>query len=630
MPRLRPTAFLTSLLLLSVVSIGYAERAGNQAAPITLQVDAREAPRRIFHAQLTIPATPGPLTLFYPKWITWLPIGPINNLVGLKIAAAGKVLPWRRDDLDMYAFHVDVPPSATALEVSLDYVSPSESPLPYFGPTATDQLLVLNWNLVTLYPAGKPTAELTYKPSLLLPEGWKLGTALPIRSELGGKVEFEPASLDTLIDSPVIAGAHYRVIPLAAPGLPPDEMDIAADSEAALAVPQTFVENCIRLMHETEAMFGAHHFRCYHFLVTLSDHCDWTIEHHESSVQSSPERSLLDTEIDKEVTYHFSHELVHSWNGKYRRPGGIATPDFQQSMKTELVWVYEGLTEYLGDVLAARSGFWTPERFRDSDAIFYVAEQEHRAGRTWRPLVDTAVSAPILFEHVFEREWTSWRRGVDFYFESALIWQEADVIIRQRSNGRRSLDDFCHAFFGAPSGPPMVKPYTFDDLVTALNEVTPYDWKGFFQKRVYDIARQVPLEGIEQAGWKLIFNAKPNDWEQSPLAGLRYSIGMTVQAGKDKDGTVLDVVPGMAAAEAGIAPGMKLVAVNGQPWSPEILLDALKAPGTPPRQELLVENAGHLRTYGLEYGGGPRHPHLERDPSRPDLLGEIIKPHALP
>jgi predicted metalloprotease with PDZ domain len=299
-------------------------------------------------------------------------------------------------------------------------------------------------------------------------------------------------------------------------------------------------------------------------------------------------------------------------------------------MRTELVWVYEGLTEYLGDVLAARSGFWTPERYRESDAAaYYIAEQEHRAGRTWRPLVDTAVSAPMLFEHVFEREWTSWRRGVDFYFESALIWLEADVIIRQRSNGRRSLDDFCQAFFGPPSGPPMVKPYTFDDLVAALNEVAPYDWKGFFQKRVYDIAPHVPLDGIEQAGWKLIYNGKPNKWEQSPLAGLRYSIGMTVQSGKDKEGTIADVVPGMAAAEAGIAPGMKLVAVDGQPWSPEILLDALTTPGTPPRLELLVENAGILRTYGLKYNGGLRHPHLERDPSRPDLLGEIIKPHAL-
>ena len=297
-------------------------------------------------------------------------------------------------------------------------------------------------------------------------------------------------------------------------------------------------------------------------------------------------------------------------------------------MKTELVWVYEGLTEYLGDLLAARSGYSTPENYREGVAS-YLAAQEYRAGRAWRPLVDTTISAPMLFEHGFEGEWASWRRdSADFYFESALIWLEADVIIRQRSNGHRSLDDFCHAFFGPPSGPPMVKPYTFDDLVAALNEVAPYDWRGFFQKRVYDIAPQVPLGGIEQAGWKLIYDAKPNDWMQSPLAGLRYSIGMTVQGGKDKEGTILDVVPGMAAAEAGIAPGMKLLTVNGQPWSPENLLGALQHPGTPPRLELLVENTGIRRTYNLKYGGGPRYPHLERDPSRPDLLGEIVKPRG--
>ena len=628
MPRLR-TAFLTSLLLLSVVSIAHAERAGGQTAPITLQVDAREAPRRVFHAQLDIPVAPGPLTLFYPKWITWLPIGPVNNLVNLKIVAAGKVLPWRRDDIDMYAFHVDVPSGVTAIEVYLDYVSPSKGQYG-FDPVATDQLLILNWNLVTLYPAGKPTAELTYKPILLLPEGWKLGTALPIRSQSGGKVEFEPVSLDTLIDSPVIAGTHYRVVPLAAPGMPPEEMDVAADSETALAVPQTFVEGYLRLMQEAEALFGAHHFRSYHFLVVLSDHpAASTIEHQESSYHHFSERALIDVKMNRDdVGYSLPHELTHSWNGKYRRPRGIATPDFQQSMKTELVWVYEGLTNYLGEVLSARSGFWTPEEYRESVAM-EIAEEQHRAGRTWRPLVDTAVSAPMLFE-LDEPEWASWRRASDFYLESTLIWLEADVIIRQRSSGRRSLDDFCHAFFGPPSGSPIVKSYTFNDLVAALNEVVPYDWRGFFQKRVYTIAPQVPLGGIEQGGWKLIYNAKPNYWRQDPLDGLRYSIGMRVQGGKDKEGAILDVVPGLSAAEAGIAPGMKLVAVNGQPWSPQILRDALNTPGTPQRLELLVENAGVRRTYNLKYAGGLRYPHLERDPSHPDLLGEITKPHALP
>lgn len=604
-----------------------------QTAPITLQVDAREAPRRIFHAQLTIPAKPGPLTLFYPKWLTWAPIGPIKNLVSLKMTADGRLLPWRRDEVDTYAFHANVPGGASTIEVSLDYVTSSKDQHDSWDPIATDQLLVLNWNLVTLYPAGRPSADYTYRATLLLPEGWKFGTVLPLASQRGGRVEFEAVSLDTLIDSPVIAGAHFRAVPLPAPGLPPAEMDIVADHESALAIPQKLVETWTRLMQEAEALFGAHHYRSYHFLVTLSDHMTGggAVEHHESSDDRYAERALTDDRMTRDIAAgNLTHELVHSWNGKYRRPAGIATPEYQQPMKDELLWVYEGLTEYLGRVLHARIGLQTPEAFREglaSDAAAF----DHTPGRLWRPLVDTAVATSYHYPYVGGGgdEWASWRRDNDFYDEGALIWLEADVIIRQQSGGHRSLDDFCHSFFGPPSGPPMMKPYTFDDLVAALNQVVAYDWRGFFQKRVYDISPHTPLGGIEQGGWKLIYNQQRNYWDNDPLPDLSYSIGMTVQTEKDKYGAILDIVPGAPAAEAGIAPGMKLVAVNGQPWSPEILLGALSASGTPPRLELLVENAGFPRTYVLRYGGGPRYPHLERDPSRPDLLAEIIKPRLL-
>lgn len=446
---------------------------GAQTPPIHLQVDAREAPRRIFHAQLKIPARPGPLTLYYPKWLTWAPIGPINNLADLKMSADGKLLPWRRDGVDAYAFHVDVPAEASIVEVSLDYVTPSTGEHDAWDPAATDQLLVLNWNLVTIYPAGKPSADYTYSATLMLPEGWKFGTALPVRSQTGGRIEFEAVSLDTLIDSPVIAGAHFRSVRLPAPGLPPAEMDIVADRESALAMPQKLVESWTRLMQEAEALFGAHHLRSYHFLVTLSDHMTGGggVEHHESSDDRYPERALIDERMSRDrVAGNLTHELAHSWNGKYRRPAGVATPDYQQPMKDELLWVYEGLTEYLGRVLHARIGLQTPEAFREgfaSDAAAF----DHTSGRLWRPLVDTAVAMSLHYPYVGEGEdeWASWRRDGDFYDEAALIWLEADVIIRQQSGGHRSLDDFCHSFLGPPSGPPMVKPYTFDDLVAALN-----------------------------------------------------------------------------------------------------------------------------------------------------------------
>jgi predicted metalloprotease with PDZ domain len=548
-------------------------------------------------------------------------------LVGLKMTAAGKPLAWRRDDVDMYAFHVEVPADGTAVEVSLDYVTPATgvrffSSPEFGGPATTDQLLVLNWHTVILYPQGKPATDYTYKASVQLPAGWNFGTALPVASQPGNRVEFEPVSLVTLIDSPLLAGAQYRVISLAVPGTPPAEIDVAADTEAGLEIPQSFIEQVRRLMEEAAALFDAHHYRAYRFLLARSGHVGLggSVEHHESVVLSGL------------AWGGWAHEFAHSWNGKYRRPAGLATTDYQQPIKNELLWVYEGLTEYLGSMLAARSGMQTPEQFREYLA-FAAAYEDHQAGRIWRPLVDTSVGYQTFVEA--PDEWTVWRREDDYYLEGALIWLEVDTIIRRQTSGHRSLDNFCRSFFGPPSGPPEVKTYTFDDLVAVLNEIAPYDWRRFFRARVYEISPHAPLGGIGQGGWKLVYNEKPEPeapWPwQAPRqrVNLKYSLGMVVQ--NDSEGTIVDVVPGMPAAKAGIAPGMKLRAINGQRWSPEMLLAALKpATAEAGRLELLVENAGFLRTYAVNYGGGARFPHLEHDPSRPDLLGEIIKPQALP
>ncbi|MGE5207268.1 MAG: M61 family metallopeptidase [Chlamydiota bacterium] len=602
-----------------------------QNAPITLNVDAREAPRRIFHARISFPVSPGPLTLYYPKWLpgNHRPTGPIANVVGLRFSAAGQVIAWRRDDADMYAFHVNVPAGASALEVSFDYVTPSRGP-GRFDPASTDQLMILNWNLVVLYPAGKPVRDYTYKATLQLPEGWKFGTALPVARQSGETVEFAPAPLNTLIDSPVLAGANYRAVPLPTLGAPPQELDIAADSDAALAIPQESVAAYTHLMAEAEALFGAHHYRDYHFLLTLSDvEPPNGLEHHESSDDRAPERTLIDPNLRLLMAGLLPHEFVHSWNGKYRRPAGLATPDYQQPMKGELLWIYEGLTTYLGEVLTARSGLYTPAQFREQLALT-AAAMDHRAGRIWRPLEDTAVAAQILYEA--PREWTSWRRSADFYPESELIWLEADTIIRRQTHGRRSLDDFCRAFEGPPSGPPQMKPYTLHDVITALNQVAPYDWGGFFHSLVFAVSERAPLGGIEQGGWRLVYNDTPNELLQaeekfSRGVDLSDSLGMTVRKEKkEEEGTIVDVIPGMAAAAAGIAPGMKLVAVNGRKWSAEALLTALKSRTSP--LQLLVENVGYYKTYAVKYDGGPRFPHLERVEGRADVMGEIISPRA--
>ncbi len=614
---------IVGLFFLSIAAVA-------QNTPITLNVDAREAPRRIFHARLTFPVSAGPLTLYYPKWLpgNHRPTGPIANLVGLRFSAGGQVIPWNRDDVDMYAFHVNVPGSANRLEVSFDYVTPSHGP-GRFDPVSTDQLMILNWNVVLLYPAGKPARDYLYQATLELPPGWKFGTALPLASQSGDSVTFASAPLNTLVDSPVLAGANYRAVPLPTPGAPPQELDIAADSQTALEIPQTSVDDYIRLMAQAGALFGAHHYRDYHFLLTLSDvEPPNGLEHHESSDDRAPERTLIDPNLHMLMAGLLPHEFVHSWNGKYRRPAGLATSDYQQPMKGELLWVYEGLTTYLGEVLTARSGLYTPAQFREQLALT-AAAMEHRAGRIWRPLEDTAVAAQILYEA--PREWTEWRRSADFYPESELIWLEADSIIRQQTQGRKSLDDFCRAFEGPPSGPPAMKPYTLDDVVTALNQLAAYDWRGFFQARVFDVAPRAPLGGIERGGWRLVYNDTLNELLQagenfSHTVDLSDSIGMTVhQEKKEEEGTIVDVIPAMAAAAAGIAPGMQLVAVNGKHWSPEVLRSALKARGP---LQLLVENIGYYRTYDVVYHDGPRFPHLERVHGRADVLGEIIKPRT--
>lgn len=599
------------------------------AQTIQLHVDAREAPRRVFHAHLTIPAPPGHLTLYYPQWLpgNHRQTGPINNVVDLHFEAGGKPVAWRRDDVNMYAFHIDVPAGANSVDATFDYVTPSRGP-GRFDPASTDQLMIFNWNLVTLYPASKPAANYTFQATLELPANWKFGTPLKVASEKGQTVQFAPVPIYTLIDSPVVAGAHYRMIPPPTPGAPPQELDIAADSDVALAWPQDLIDKHKRLMAEAFALFGAYHYNSYHFLISLSDipNGGGGLEHHESSDDRTSLRAYVDPELRKLVAGLLPHEYVHSWNGKYRRPAGLATPNYNEPMKGELLWVYEGLTSYLGDVLTARSGLWTPEQFRESLADT-AANLDHEAGRRWRPLVDTAVSVQSISEA--PREWTNLRRSLDYYPESVLIWLEADTIIRRESNGQKSLDDFCREFFGPPSGAPALKTYTLDDVVAALNHVQPHDWAGFFKARVYDVNPRAPLGGIEQGGWKLEYNETPNELRRAVEqrgGGLNYidTLGMSVSRA---DGNINEVVAGGPAAQAGLSPGMRLVGVNMRAWTPDILRDAVLA-----RQpfELLVNNDGVLKVVKIDYRDGMRSPHLVRNSAVSDLLSEIIKPRTQP
>ncbi len=591
---------------------------------VTLAVDATHAPRKIFHASLKIPATPGDLTLYYPKWIPGehAPDGPVIDLAGLKFSAGGKTLKWRRDLLDGFTLHVEVPAGVTEIAAELDFLSPATFEGGFSaGSSATDKLAIISWNQVLLYPKGFKSDDINYSATLKLPDGWKFGTPLPISSQSGNEIHFATVSLTTLVDSPVITGEFLKVVPLAQDPL--TEMDIAADSAAALDAPPEVWDHYKSLVDQAQKLFGAHHYRDYHFLYTLSDHvAHFGLEHHESDDSRVGENALVDDTARKQSATLLPHEYVHSWNGKYRRPADLTTPDYEQPMQDDLLWVYEGLTNYLGFVLTARSGLLTSDQDRDGLANT-AAALDHTPGREWRNLQDTADDAPELY--FSPRSWESWRRGTDFYDEGTLDWLWTDVIIRQQTKGAKSIDDFCHLFHGAPSTGPIVKTFTFDDVVSALNQIAPYDWRAFWTERLTNHGPGAPLGGVESSGWKIVYDETPSPMEGGRgrrSVGTRYSLGLELGA----DGNIADTIEGMPAAQAGIGPGMKLVAVNGRRFSSDVLKDALKAAKNSPAPiELLVENTDYYNTYKIDYHGGEKYPHLVRDDSKPDLLTDILK-----
>jgi predicted metalloprotease with PDZ domain len=618
--------FLTSLSLVSSATL----EAQTPANPIRLSVDASQAPQKILHVHMQMPVQAGALTLYYPEWIPGehQPDGPIINVAGLKFTANGKVIPWKRDLVDMFALHLDIPPQTSLLDVDLDFLLSAPAEGFSGGASATAFLNVLSWNQVLLYPKGYAARDITFVPSLRLPAGWKFGTALPVAKRDGDTVDFAPVQLNTLVDSPVLAGRYFRVIQLTPGEKPAHEMDIAADSAAAIEMPPDMEMHFNQLVKETGALFGVRHYRDYHFLVTLSnDVAHFGLEHHESSDDRTAENSLTSETGRIEFADLLPHEFVHSWNGKYRRPADLATPDYQTPMKDDLLWVYEGLTEYLGEVLTARSGLRTDEMSHEALAEI-AAMYNQRPGRDWRPLQDTATAAVFLYDA--GPDWSNWRRGTDFYDEGELLWLDVDTTMRRLSHDQKSMNDFCRAFYGGPGGAPALKTYTFDDIVSALNSVVPYDWATFLRTRLDSVAPNTPLRSVENSGWKIVYNAQPNAFEQNVETvrrdlNLSLSIGMTVQ----NDGTIIDVIHGGPSYTAGIGPGMRITAVNGKQFSPDALKYAIgEALSAKTPIELLIANGVQVQTYAVDYHGGLRYPHLERENGRPDYLTEIFKPLA--
>jgi predicted metalloprotease with PDZ domain len=633
---MKPLRFVCAITLLVSMAFPFAGARAQTQAPlratgtVQLAVDATRVRQKILHATLKIPVRPGPLTLYYPAWIPGdhAPDNPIADLAGLKFSVNGKTILWRRDLVDMFAFHLEIPAGADSLDAELDFLLAQPSTGNFAGASSTAQLDVLSWNNVLLYPKGFPADQITFAARLKLPSGWRFGTALPIAKQAGEDIEFTPVSLNTLIDSPVISGNFYRTIHLT-PGQTPDhEIDIAADSAAALEMPPDMQAEYKQLVAETGKLFGVRHYRDYHFLVTLSDDvAHFGLEHHESSDDRADERTLIDEDLRLQFATLLPHEFVHSWNGKYRRPAGLATPDYNTPMKGDLLWVYEGLTEYLGSILTARCGLYLPGEWRE-ELAYIAATYDNRAGRTWRPLQDTADAAQLLY--FAYPSWEDYRRSTDYYDEGLLIWLDVDTTIRQLTNGEKSMNDFCREFYGGAGGQPALKTYNFEDVVAELNSLAPYDWTKFLRARLDSTSPHAPIGGIENGGWKLVYSDLPNRFIDNKADARRlldetFSIGMVV----DSDATIRDVLYGGPAYNAGVGPLMKIAAVNGQQFSPDVLDDTLvKSSTSHDPLVLLMANGNYFQTVTIDYHGGVRNPHLERVNSKPDVLDEIIRPLA--
>jgi predicted metalloprotease with PDZ domain len=599
---------------------------------MALDVDATDAPMKILHAAMSMPAVPGPMSLFYPKWIPGehMASGPIANLTGLHIFADGTEIGWRRDLVEMNAFAITVPAGAKILTAKYDYVVPTSGGA--FGtlPSTNAKIAVINWYTVGLYPKGKDPAAITVAAALKAPAGWKHGGSLDIASVDGSTIHYAPTTLEMLNDHPVLLGEYFRSIPLWPANSPVGEhvIDVVADSEWALQFPQSRIDIYKRIVLEERAVFGGvGHYRKYHWLLTLSDNLgEFGVEHHECADDRVAENTFVDDDAAKRSSLLLPHEFFHSWNGKTRRPSGLVNGGYENPMKDDLLWVYEGLTNYYGELLAARAGLISPAEWFDEIAA--DAMNVSAPGRTWRPLQDTADSAPFLY--VAGGGWHGWRRQTpggspSFYDEGTLIWLEADVTIRRLTNGGKTLDDFCALFYGQnDNGKVYVKPYEADEIYRTLNIIAPYDWKSFFEKRLQSKVADIPLGGVEGGGFKFVYNEKANiftdPWALDGGLSAYGSLGIHVGS----DGTVDDAWQGMPAYEAGISSGLKIAAVNGRRFSIDELKRALTASkdATTPL-EFIVENASYFKVVHIDYHGGLRYPHLEPMSGAADVLTAI-------
>jgi predicted metalloprotease with PDZ domain len=612
-----------------------AAAASAQKTPIQIVADLTDAPRKLYHAEIDLPVAPGPVTLTTPQWIpgNHRPTGPVSDITGVVFTVDGKPISWRRDDVDMYEFHVAIPNGVTTLHAHLDCIVPAR---------LSHKMAVLEWEKLLLYPAHAPVRDIPIQPSLKVPEGWGVGTALqpeggaswPVPAA-GSTTKFAATNVEQLEDSPIITGQYFHEFALAPTISPKHYIDVVSDEPADSNLRASTLAAINNLVREADAEYASHHYNVYHFLLTLSDVAGGEgLEHGQSSDNGVGEKGFADDAHQLAESDLLSHEFTHSWNGKYRRPAGLYQPDFATPQQGALLWVYEGMTQYLGNVLAARSGLKNQAQYRDMLAMS-AANLDYRPGRDWRSTEDTAIAASVL--RGGNPAWSNWRRGQDYYQEGELLWLDADTLIRKMTDNKKSLNDFEKIFLakGGNTGP-LIVTYTFDELVQDLNKVMKYDWATFLHDRVDRINPRADLAGIEQGGYKLVYKDEPNPSEKMLSGMMRrrgggadcwFSIGLRIGG----DGGIFDVRWNGPADKARLAPGQKIIAINGQVFSPDLLREAIKAAkGNTEPIKLIVQSDTYVSNAEIDYHDGERYPVLERVDGTSDYLDDITKPLTSP
>ncbi len=592
---------------------------------IRLSVDATDTDRHIFSIRETTPVRGGEtLTLLYPQWIPGhhSPVGRVDKLAGLTIRGNGARLEWKRDPVDVFALYVAVPAGVSSLDIEFQFLSPIDADQGRI--VMTPEMLNLQWNAVVLYPAGYFARQVPVDASLRLPEGWQFATALETASAGGGTTTFKTVSLETLVDSPIFAGRYFKRLDLGAAGSAPVRMNVMADRADLLEVNPDQLAAHRALVAQAYRLFGSQHFSHYDLLLALTERMGGIgLEHHQSSENATVPAYFTEWDRNAEARDLLPHEFAHSWNGKFRRPADLWTPNFNVAMRDSLLWVYEGQTEYWGFVLAARSGLWTKQQALDALAIT-AAAYDHRAGREWRSLQDTTNDPITALRRPLS--WRSWQRSEDYYSEGQLVWLEADTLIRELSRDTRSLDDFARRFFSVNDGSVVPVTYRFDDIVDALNRIQPYDWAKFLKERIESIAQPAPSGGLTRGGYRVTYAETPSDFFKNSelrrrVADLTYSLGMVI----GREARLTDVLWGGTAYQKGLTVGTQIVAVDGVAYDGDRLKDAIRSAkqNTKPI-ELLVRNGDRYRTVRIDYHDGLRYPRLERNMNIPARLDDIL------